>query len=237
MDSLEDKKFESLDWISQLVEPMESELNVAVASLPDEVVFSASDIARFVRSHSAYIGLSNVLDLLIKDYCQKIEISSYKEMKAVKNCFELQVIDNPIIDFSKMEIRGGQIKLVKKVHFIEEKYLKECLGSSALNTIIVGSYFQESMPRFNEVFQILGGCDKGIKSRSLHRKKSYLYDRLDIFFKKNEWNIKDTTLANKVGFWIDDYLRSGNLSAISNLRKLKTMAVKGQPIYSMEETA
>ncbi len=54
-------------------------------------------------------------------------------------------------------------------------------------------------------------------------------------FKTNEWKIKDTELANKVGFWIKDYIVDGNLAAYSNFCRLKVMTHKDQPIYSMEE--
>jgi hypothetical protein len=94
---------------------------------------------------------------------------------------------------------------------------------------------EDGIGRANEIMEILGGCEGGLRTRSIRRKRAALHDRLVKLFKDNEWNIKDTTLANKVGFWICSYVKEGNLAAFSNFCRLKVMTHKGQPIYSMEE--
>jgi hypothetical protein len=95
--------------------------------------------------------------------------------------------------------------------------------------------FNMSVSRANEILELLGNSDAGLRSRSPRKKKESLYYRLKNLFETNEWNIKDTELANKIGVWIVSYILNGDLSALSNFCRLKVMTHKGQPIYSMEE--
>ena len=89
--------------------------------------------------------------------------------------------------------------------------------------------------RANDIMELLGGCEEGLRSRSDRRKKSVIHKRVGEIFKDNLWNIRDTELATKVGSWIRCYIENGNLAAYSNFCRLKVMTHKGQPIYSMEE--
>ena len=52
---------------------------------------------------------------------------------------------------------------------------------------------------------------------------------------KNEWNIRDIGLSNRIAKWIKLYLCDGNLAAYTNFCKLKVMTHDDDPIYSIDE--
>lgn len=230
MGVFEDKKFEGLDWISQATEPIDSECNNILTNLPDEVKIDFSTYIAILQH--GYNGDINVLKCLKH---LNPEITSV-QMPLLHECFTLDMCNetNLIIDFNNKTI-SGDIFLRKISQTIDEDVLKRSLGIDGLNQVLwhVGAS-DDLKARMNEVLEILGKCEDGLRTRSMHKKKNALVKRLSQVFKTNEWNIRDTELANKVGAWVKDYINDGNLAAIRDLCRLKVMTHKGQPIYSME---
>jgi len=236
MGVFDDKKFESLDWISQAIEPIESELNVILGNVPDETILDIEKIIEFTsKSYSLSLSLDDIIFALINKHNPHFKTLSWQELDTLKKCFHIEIVGNPIINFVNMSITGGYIKIVKKISTLDEKDLKALLGICGIASVKNCNYPSDAASRFNEIFRLLDKCDKGLRSKSLHKKKIYLCNRLIQLFETNEWNIKDTTLANKVGYWITQYIKDGNMVAMVNLCKLKVMTHKGRPIYSMEE--
>jgi hypothetical protein len=236
MGVFDDKKFESLDWISQATEPIDSELNMLLGNIPDETVLDIKTILDFVgESYGMTISLDRAMMALVKKHNPSSKPLSWQEKDTLKRCFRLEIVGQPIIDFTTKTVSGGEVKVIRETSTLDEKDLKNILGREGIDAVRNGWFPSDASSRINEIFELLGKCDGGLKSRSLRKKRSFLYSRLIELFKTNEWNIKDTTLANKVGFWICDYIKDKNMAAMSNFCRLKVMTHKGQPIYSMEE--
>lgn len=228
-----DKKFENLDWISQATEPIDSELNNILAVIPDEVVVNFETYRKMVGdNYGLDISLNRMVNFATQEYYGKS--LSWEQRNAIDNCFDIQMDDNVIIDFEKSQI-FGTLKLIKVQTTMDEKILEGMLGREGI--MAIGSmYFNGSgLGRANEVMELLGKCEGGLRTRSERRKRAFIKTRLTELFKNNEWKIKDTELANKVGYWIKDYVVDGNLASFSNFCRLKVMTHKDQPIYSMEE--
>lgn len=233
MGVFDDKKFEELDWISQATEPIDSELNEVLGAVPEEVVLDFNMYKEMVGgSHGLDLSKDRFITHCINKFHGKY--LSWDQRAALRSCFEIQMDDEVILNFENQTLTGT-IKLVKIQSTMDEKILEGMLGREGIAAI--GSmYFNGSgISRANEVMEILGKCEAGLKTRSERRKRGYIRHRLTELFKTNEWKIKDTELANKVGFWIKDYVVDGNLAAFSNFCRLKVMTHKDQPIYSMEE--
>jgi hypothetical protein len=160
---------------------------------------------------------------------------SWSQREELVKCFSLEREGEPILNFVEQTISGGLVKVIKASTTLDEHVLEKLLGREGIDAVRGGYVPQDSGTRMNDVMELLGSCEDGLRSRSPRNKRRYLYDRLVKLFKNNEWKIKDTTLANKVGFWIRDYIVDGNLASYSNFCRLKVMTHKGQPIYSMEE--
>lgn len=232
-----DKKFDELDWISQATEPIDSQMNDILATIPDTTVI---DFDLFKRSTSSYyidVTIGKVLTLLLS-YMSPSRTVSSNQLYALEKCFQFEISgEDLILNFENKTITGGEIRLIKTCSTMDEKVLANMLGHEGIDILAYSSFppNNEALSRANEIIEILGKCEDGLKTRSEHRKRRVICGRLKTLFKENEWNIRDTELANKVGKWIKDYIVDGNLAALSNFCRLKVMTHKGQPIYSMEE--
>lgn len=232
MGVFDDKKFEELDWISQATEPIDSKLNEALGSIPEVINIDFQTYVDML-SYSADISIDNAISYCLKKYCS-VDLS-YDQRAVLKDMFEFQMSDESLIlDFETKTI-SGEIKLIKLANTMDEKVLEGLLGQEGINVVSIMSMGPGSIPRANEVMELLGKCEEGLRSRSERKKRHAIRSRLVALFKANEWNLRDTELANKVGTWIAAYVTHGNLAAFSNFCRLKVMTHKGQPIYSMEE--
>lgn len=235
MGVFDDKKFESLDWISQATEPIDSQLNNVLTDLPDELLIDFNIYKSFAESsYDVGISISRIVGYLIS-YKTQHNILPWAQREALIGCFKLEFSSDVInIDFEKRTL-SGEIKLIKIKNTIDEDVLKAILGQEGIESAACMNISHEGLSRANEVMELLGLCQDGLRSRSERNKRIVIRNRLKEIFKTNEWNIRDTELANKVGSWIRDYIENGNLASFSNFCKLKVMTHKGQPIYSMEE--
>jgi hypothetical protein len=237
MSVFQDKKFEELDYVSQLIEPIDSQLNVLLGKLPDEFIIDAPTIFHMMKARgSTYINKSSILDYLIGKFNLIELVQSMRTTRdAIEDCFELEVNENIIVDFDEKSL-SKPIKFIKIVQNLDDRFLEKILGQEGLHSVYACcSINMSNYHRVNEIMEMLGGCDSGFKTKSYKKKRSIILHRLETIFKKNEWNIKDTELANKVGFWICSYIENGTISALSNLCRLKVMTHSGNPIYSMKE--
>lgn len=236
MGVFDDKKFEGLDWISQATEPIDSQMNEVLGLIPELIQIDFKTYRDIIGDSHYGLDLSvrKFVSYAVSKYASNLSFS-YHQMNALDKCFQLEFNgDMVVLDFEKEEITGGEIHLVKLNSIMDEKVLANMLGEEGIN-VLSYSRFHGNTSRINEVMELLGKCEQGLRTRSERKKRYVLVNRLKTLFKNNEWNIKDTELANKVGRWISEYISDGNLSAFSNFCRLKVMTHKGQPIYSMEE--
>jgi hypothetical protein len=238
MSVFKDKKFEELDWVSQAIEPIDSPLNIYLSQLPDEVDINYDMYIKCIREsgYSTSISVEQIISPMLRSHANRH--LSYQEIDMIIRCFALELSgDSVLIDFEKQEISGGAIKLVKIQFTLDEKDLKNTLGSNGIRAIseIRRSSLPEGLSRANEILDLLGSCEKGFKTRSIGNKCYMISTRVKNLLSNDEWKIKDTELANKIGKWIALYIQDGNLAALSNLCRLKVMTHRDQPIYSMEE--
>lgn len=233
MGVFDDKKFEELDWISQATEPIDSELNEVLGILPDEVIINFELYTKIIDNHYNFnLSVDDVVSYFLRK--QTIGNISWQSKRILMPCFELQVSENCILDFETKTITG-EIKLIKVQSTMDEKVLEGMLGREGIDQVAFMRFSGPGIGRANEIMEILGKCELGLRSRSERKKRSVIKIRLCEIFKGNEWKIKDTTLANKVGSWICSYICDGELAALGNFARLKVMTHKGDPIYSMEE--
>lgn len=235
MGVFDDKKFEELDWISQATEPIDSKLNDVLAKIPDKIDIDFAMYKRLaVSGWNQDITLDAIISHTASVHCG--EYLGWDQRKHLLECFTMEVDGDITVDFSKRELIGGTISVIKIQTTMDEKVLQGILGQEGLQYLFsMYNISQAGLSRANEIMELLTGCDNGLKSRSERKKRESIRERLKLLFKNNEWNIRDTELANKVGKWIRNYVENGDLAAYSNFCRLKVMTHKGLPIYSMEE--
>lgn len=234
MGVFDDKKFEELDWISQATEPMDSKLNEILGAMPEEVIIDFAMYKRIVgESHSMDLTVDRCISFFANSHL-KDQYLTWEQRDVLRPCFEFQMEGEVDLDFEKQVITG-EIKFVRIQSTMDEKVLEGMLGRDGIQVVSRMYFNGPGISRANEIMELLGGCEAGMRTRSERRKRHMIQTRLTKLFKNNEWKIKDTELANKVGNWIASYIVDGNLAALSNFCRLKVMTHKDQPIYSMEE--
>ena len=234
MGVFEDKKFDGLDWVSQALEPIDTHLNVILADLPEEFEIDFETYKKIQdNGYQADIKVGEVLSYISPAY-KKL---GWRDCDVIRDCFEFIVPEGLLIDFEQNTFVGGLPKIVKHRFTLDEKVIENMLGYDGMEAVGTMYGFDPAQcSRANEIMELLGECDRSAYNSKLGRKKRYaITGRLRTIFKTNEWKIKDAQLANKVGFWIKDYIDHGNLAAYSNFCRLKVMTHKELPIYSMEE--
>lgn len=234
MGVFDDKRYQELDWISQATTPIENKLNDYLALLPDEIDITYNTFIQYMSSYDVNLNLESIV---IGELCKHASYQS-ENMHSGRNDFmknfEFQT-DGPVeIDFDNRVINGRLF--VKKINSVmDEKVLEALLGKEGATAIGYIEPSKFSITRANEIAELIGSADDVLKKRSQRQKRQLLYQRVLKLFQNNEWQIMNADLANKLGYWIVDYITTGNLAAMSNFCRLKVMTHKGMPIYSMEE--
>jgi hypothetical protein len=235
MGVFDDKKFEQLDWMTQITETIESELNGLLARLPDRIEF---DIASLARWMGGSLRPSLSVDSVVRGAIEKVphQYLSYDEQNKLIGCFRFEMSPTLELDLSLSRMTGS-LALVKITPTLSDEELQPLMGARGIDHISSEVRFEEKWPtdRLNEILDILSKCEEAQRSRSHNKKMHRIKERLKEIFKTNEWRIRDMELANRVCVWVADYIQTGNLAALTNICKLKVMTHNNMPIYSVEE--
>jgi hypothetical protein len=226
-----DKKFDELDWVSQAIEPMDSELNNILASLPDLLDIDFQMFIKILYNYRTSMSVESVVFFLVGKNL------GWMHRDVLAKCFKLQIetTSEVFLNFETRTIENGTVRLIKIIHTIDERDLENILGQNGLDCLSGIRVHKDNFSRANEILELLGKCEIGLRTKSEGRKRSVLISRMREIFKTNEWKIKDTRLADKIGVWVHSYITDGNLASYSNFCRLKLMTHKEQAIYSMEE--
>jgi hypothetical protein len=235
MGVFDDKKFQKLDWMTQITETIDSELNDLLARLPARTEFTMKDILRWVSSGSQFsVRADSVVHDMLRALPDNNQIS-WEETNKITGCFKFEMSPTLTVDFER-HVMTGTLTLVKTVPTLTDEELQPLMGIKGIEAVHK-VYFEDKWPldRLNEMLDVLGQSEDIQRNRSHKKKIARIKERLREIFANNEWRIRDMKLANKVGFWIADYIRTGNLAALTNFCKLKVMSHNNMPIYSVEE--
>ena len=232
MGVFDDKKFEQLDWMTQITETIDSELNALLTQLPDRTTMKPSEILANLGTYNASLSVRSVL----REYLRSLNVELvYEEENKICGCFRFE-FDGDVELNAGENTMMGQIHLVKVVATLEDKDLQSMMGTKGIEALRRTNW-GETPPliRMNEMLDLLGSCEEHMRNRSARKKTNAIVHRLRTIFNTNEWRIRDMDLANKVGFWIKGYIQDGNLADLTNITKLKVMTHNNMPIYSVKE--
>jgi hypothetical protein len=233
MGVFDDKRYDQLDWVSQAVQPIETPLAALLDRLPESTKI---DFELITCNHpNGELDRETIISSMIRKFHPGYSMS-WKEKDLINECFEFDIRSPELIVNLENRTLTGEVYLVKTKFSIEEDKLKSVLGEHGREEIGKLHSHRMDHTRTNEMLDLLEDCEVAIASRSGKTKKLALNDRLRQIFTNNEWKIKSTDLADKIGFWIKAYIDNGDLAALSNISRLKVMTYKEAPIYSIEET-
>ena len=227
-----DEVFDSLDAVSQMIEPYEYSFNEVLASAPNEVTISPEDIIHQLRYNikfdNVHLGISSILHDKWKDLYPNNKID------ALYLHYEFQSSRDPIINIGNTEMIGD-IKIVKAKDCFTDDELKTLVETKIVDRIRGAFNSGRALPEYvNEVADIFNIKDVA-KTRSMKRKNGFMRKGFKELFADNKLPIKDVDLSERVGIWIQSYCISGNLGAMRNLCKLKILTHTGRGIYSIQD--
>jgi hypothetical protein len=235
MGIFDDKQYNELDWISQAVQPIISPLTQILESIPERTDVSDIIISHKSNYSSSGWSLSELLSGLIENVPGGEKLR-WDERSILEECFALDMTGDGYATLNLTEqTLSEKIFLVKTKFTLEDDRLKTTLGVEGLRALRDIKNWSMDISRANEMLELLEKCDDVLRSRSTKLKRQALSRRLSEILHSNEWMIKSTDLANKIGMWIASYICTGNLAALSNITRLKVITYKGAPIYSIEE--
>jgi hypothetical protein len=233
-----DKKYEAMDDLSKLCEPILDPLNDILNLLPDKY-----DIPTKYILNNALMGHEphNInIDEIFNSMCDKynIKLNRWEEKDKIRKCFDLDVeIDENtggVLNLEEKTLTGVKISIVKIKLVFEEKEVEAEIGAGAIQHLRDVHWRDVESVRMNEILELMGLTDIR-RMRSVRQKLSGLREEMRAIMKDNKWHIKDIALSNKIGLWIKLYLEDGNLAALTNFCKIKVMTHEDKPIYSIEE--
>ncbi len=231
----EDKKYESLDWISQAVEPYEFTLNAFLTTMPDEFVFTFDTYVEHCN-YGASLSISSVIASMMAKAgrsCNYNYSGSWSEMKALENCYAIEMSEDAQIDFETKTLTG-MVKVVKVKSVLEEKEIVKLIAAE-VSSRLSRMRCEEGKSRLHDIAEILEKGDDVFRTRPFHKKRYALAKRFQDIIQNDEWRIRSDQLAYKIAGWIVSYVENGNLAAYANFCKVKVMTHKGLSIYSVKE--
>lgn len=230
MGVFDDKKFEQLDWMVQITETIDADVNGLLARLPDRVEFPYEEMAQYADSYSLSASSE------VRNFLRQIPdvVTSYEEDEMLANCYKFELSEGAETDLES-GVMTGTLTLVKQFQTFTDEQLQAVMGTRGIGHVRRASFGKDALPRVNEILDILGESSEAMSNKSSSKKMQQLKIRLSTIFKNNEWRIRDMKLADKIGYWITSYIETGNLAALTNLCKVKIMTHNNMPIYSIQE--
>lgn len=235
MSLFQDKKFEELDWLSQITETIDSSINNALSAMPEEITLTYQEVFEGWSSsfHGRNINTEKFLRTILYNVCREKNINlSYEENDKIYGCYVFKVADNTVLNFENQTLTG-QISLVKKVYAFEDEFLQKNMGKGAEQ--LYWTKISRSPGRAREIAKLLDLNVSPEILKSSRKLGSFISNTMRRILMNNEWRIRSTDLADKACLWIIAYIEDGCRASYSNFCRLKVMTHSGGPIYSIEE--
>ena len=242
MGLFDDKKYESMDEISQMIEPWENPYDSIIGKLPDTYEIEPHII---LRNINAYEVDAVFIKYLFNKYLTQEEVmlvlnarltdKEYKNGKYTPGLFDIDISGDFSINSVTKETTGS-IKLVKTIKAMSEAKLKEKILYQAERILFQkrtsDSYKADSM---RTVYEVVTGKPYQSDTRS---KKDLIYEvkkELINLIAEDRWRIRSFNLYIKLINWFESFNTMGSSASIANIMKLKIMTYNGRAIYSIGE--
>lgn len=246
MELFKDKVYESLDDISQMVEPYQWDLNEQLGQMPDEIIIDERLIRDAIDTGYICLYTSDILQDKANELgLESVAIAISEKSLLIYEFYDMvsEYIDDGITEKNSMsydpvinKITGGHIKLVKKKMAFEDRDIEDRMINDLENSLLRSFCTVSSVnkSRINEIADLFGAKDV-ISERKARLKVRKLINRYKNLIRERELNIRDFKLMERFVRWNILYIKDGKLPALSNITKVKIMMRSKLPIYSIVE--
>jgi len=243
MNIFQDKVYEEMDEITQMIEPFESKINVELSKFPDEFLVEEEFLSAMVMFNFRRVSYGSIYEDLRKIVERKasqmglnfLAETARTNRNFMEEFFRLEVSEDTVYD-AELNKLYGEVKVVKIKIGYEDKDLNEIMEAYLTNEFSKCFFSPGTVNngRTNEILDLFN-VKEGLAERKSLVKIRYLRNRYIDLIKDRGLNIKDIELFKRFVQWNLLYIRNGSLPALSNITKIKIMMRKGQPIYSIKE--
>lgn len=239
MGTLRDEVYEKLDYFSQLTEAVVGPQNEVLSRAPDRVELDFQAICQLKTTHWGTKGFEVTVQQTLMSVLPK---DDWDYVRDIHQHFEFEASDDIEVDFVNKQMTG-KLALVKKTKQIDERVVLQLAVDKASQLL---SYYDWPSKRLREkVATVLNTLEAGrgtewqknLEGRAAHQACAEIQKTLKDIILENKWRVRDTSIIQKMGLWINQYLKDeGDTSmGLVNLIKLKMMIDKDLPIYSIDE--
>lgn len=239
MNLFKDEVYESMDDLSQIVEPYINTVNDELAKIPNKIEISKELIVDCIKdSHVDNLYASNIIRDYAKNNNIEINIAKIRNNRSyggVYDFFKIEIEEGSTYD-PISDVFMGSAYLVKHTVALEDEDIKKSLIEK-LNKAFSDIYYDSKNKNVKQINEI---CDlfnvEGYKSsRSFRYKCRLLKTKYREMIENNELNIRDYELFGRFLTWNKKYIINGNLPSFSNITKIKIMMRDEVAIYSIKE--
>lgn len=246
----EDKVFNEMDEMSQMIEPIKDPLNDILSSFPSEIHISNTDILNCI-SNSYQPYLHNNFSICIKNYILRDLMINNEYFKANKDDVHLTDAYSNISDMFDLEFENGDLKKINMSDILSDdgtriKLIKRC-SVIPMTTFSVRLYAKwyinignmKKVNQLNNLKDIISMINseyfKASQSRSFSTQFDILCTAMEKIFNDDIWKIRNLELAGNIGKWMKSYIKCRDSVAMTNLLKLKLMVSRnnGSGLYSI----
>lgn len=242
MDLFGEKKYEELDLLTKMIEPVTwgaldvfSKLEERV-EIPQQYIIDATIKGRGLGFYDIFETFVLNADELQNE---RVIIDTYHARQWMRDRYQFEIEGDLVIDLRDNTV-SGKVFIVKHRPDVSEQELTEILQNSGFRDVYnMGSIDDkpEVLDRMREILDLIGNdiSHAALKKRTRNQLQEGLFRSFKHVMRNNAWNIRSIDLANKCASWMTCYIRTGNGAAMRNFCLLKAATHRGYPIYEIEE--
>jgi hypothetical protein len=236
MDLFGEKKYEELDLLTKMIEPVTWSALDVLSQLPDKVKVPNETILKSVGRYRR-IEFNDLWEELV---LRKTPLNSWRDRDFLRERFQFETEGELIVNLLDNTVTG-ELFIVKHAAEVTEAELTELLKNSGWSAHYNLNFEQreEVFARLREILDLIGTekARETLKKRTLNQLTEGLFRSYRDIMQNNTWNIRSIDLSNKACRWMSLYIGEGNLAAMRNFCLLKAATHRGYPIYQLDEEA
>jgi hypothetical protein len=234
MDLFGEKKYEELDLLTKMIEPVTWSVLDILGQLPDKVEIPHEAILLQVTRYRRF-DFHNCWEELVLG---KNSTIGWQDREFIRGRFSVETSDEVIVNLVDQTVQG-KAYIVKSKSEVSEAELIELLKMSGWRDYYHLNFDQkeEVFARLREILDLFGteSAQATLKKRTMNQLTEGLFRSYRDVMHNNRWNIRSIDLSNKVCRWMSLYIEHGNLAAMRNFCLLKAATHRGYPIYEIDE--
>lgn len=235
------KRDEDSMWLLEAMELYTaSNIDTMLANIPEELevdfnFFVDNNLIHLAYNYDSFIlERRDLVKYIVTKYSHKdIDITEYLE-EILESALSIQIPDGLIVNLKNGKFLEGSLKITKNISSKYQDAIKRALLPAVMHFLKPLYLGLGEINLMKNLILLLNREEYNPRIRSYTRVYHNLVGIIDNIISNDKWKIRDLNLAESFGSWVYDYVTKKDASALKNILKLKSLADKGLPIYSLK---